>query len=178
MRSVAVIAVPTGELAMVGTPDWTDHEFALAPGGYAEYPTRFPNDVTFTIGDDPAQSWSYIHPGPDDSWAGGRAHTYTLNVDLPTVRDLRLVVFLLDTHATAPGTVVVKLNGGTATTVALPAGGSAGHASGSAVDSGDIPSQFTVALPAAQLVAGRNTITLDKATGSWLVYDAVGIYPA
>ncbi|TDV57649.1 polysaccharide lyase family protein [Actinophytocola oryzae] len=181
MTAVVVLDVPDGALATVGVPDWTDHELALAPGSYADYPTRFPNDVTFTAGvDDPAQAWSYIQPGPDDGWAGSRVHRFTLDFTLasaPTT-DLRLVVYLLDTHNTAPGTVDVALNSGAATTVTLPGGSGAGYANGSALDSGVSPSQFTVSLSAAHLKAGANTVTIDKTSGSWLVYDALGIYPA
>ncbi|MGW6278622.1 carbohydrate binding domain-containing protein [Kribbella sp. NPDC055071] len=181
MAAVVVLDVPDGVLAMVGVPDWTDHEFALAPGSYGDFAARFPNDVVFTAGvDDPAQAWPYIHPGPDDGWAGGRTHRFTLNFTLATApaADLRLVVYLLDTHNTAPGTVAIGLNGGAATTVTLPAGSGSGYANGSALDSGVSPSQFTVPLPAAGLKVGSNTVTIDKSSGSWLVYDAVGIYPA
>ncbi|MET0134620.1 MAG: polysaccharide lyase family protein [Kibdelosporangium sp.] len=179
MTAVVVVDVPDGAIATVGTPDWTDHEFALAPAGYHDFAAQFPNGIDFTAGvDDPARKWPYIHPGPDDGWAGGRKHRFSLNFTATDTRDLRLVVFLVDTHNTAPGTLDVTLNGGTATTVQLPGGSGVGYSSGSALDSGVQPSQFTVALPAAGLTAGRNTITIEKTSGSWLVYDAVGIYPA
>ncbi|GAA5193381.1 hypothetical protein GCM10023322_55270 [Rugosimonospora acidiphila] len=177
--SVVVIEVPDVAVATVGTVDWSSRELALAPDGYGDYPTRFPDDVSFTVGvDDPAQSWPYIHPGPDDGWAGGRTHTFTLNFTLPTApaHDLQLVVFLLDTHNTAPGAVAVTLGGGSPTTVTLPAGSGSGYAAPDALTSGDQPTQFTVPLPASGLSAGKNTVTLTKTIGSWMVYDAVGIY--
>jgi hypothetical protein len=176
---IAVVDVPEGEVASVGVVDWTDQGFALAPDGYSGYPGRFPGDVDFTIGlDDPAQAWPYIHPGPDDAWAGSRAHRFTLNFTLAAApaTDLQLVVFLLDTHDIAPGSVDVALNGGTPATVALPAGGGIGYGAGSAFGSADRPAQFTVRLPAARLSAGKNVITIDKNRGSWMVYDAVGVY--
>ena len=179
VSSIVVVDVPTGPVAAIGMVDWSDTELALAPDGYAQFPSRFPNDVQFTAGaDDPATAWPYIHPGPDDGWAGGRTHTFTVTLALDSVPDrgLQLVVFLLDSHNTAPGTVAVALNGGTATTVSIPAGGGTGYAAGNAFTSGDQPSQFSVPLPAAQLVAGRNTITITKTSGSWMVYDAVGVY--
>jgi hypothetical protein len=179
VSTIVVIDVPADSVATIGTVDWSDAEFALAPAGYAQYSTQFPNDVQFTLGtSDPATAWPYIHPGPDDGWAGSRVHTFTVNLSLDTVPadGLQLVVFLLDTHNTDPGTVVVALNGNAGTTVSLPAGGGAGYASGSAFDSGDQPTQFSVPLPAAQLATGPNTITISKTTGSWMVYDAVGVY--
>jgi Polysaccharide lyase family 4, domain III/Carbohydrate binding domain len=179
VSSLVVVDVPADPVATIGTVDWTDAEFALAPGGYGQYPAQFPNDVQFTVGtSDPATAWPYIHPGPDDGWAGGRVHTFTVALSLDTVPadGLQLVVFLLDTHNTAPGTVVVGLNGNAGTTVSLPVGGGSGYASGSAFGSGDQPSQFSVPLPAAQLVAGPNTVTITKSTGSWMVYDAIGVY--
>jgi hypothetical protein len=176
VSTVVVIAVPDGEIATIGTVDWSDRGLALAPDGYAGFPA---GDVHFTLGtDDPAQSWPYIHPGPDDGWAGGRAHTFTLTVPLDAVpgTDLHLVVFLLDTHNTAPGTLDVALNGGTPAGITLPAGSGTGATAGDALTSGDRPSQFTVVLPKARLIAGDNVVTLTKSSGSWLVYDAVGLY--
>jgi Polysaccharide lyase family 4, domain III/Carbohydrate binding domain len=181
VSSIVVVDVPAGPVATIGKVDWSDTEFALAPGGYAQYSAQFPNDVRFTVGtDDPATAWSYIHPGPDDGWAGSQAHTFTVTLPLPSVpnSDLQLVVFLLDTHNTDPGTVAVALNGGAAATVSLPVGGGTGYSAGDAFTSGDQPSQFSVPLPATQLVAGNNTITITKTTGSWMVYDAVGVYRA
>lgn len=177
---VVVVDVPAGAIGQVGTVDWKDTELALASGGYAQYAQSFPNDVAFTLGtDDPATAWPYIHPGPDDGWAGSRTHAFTLSLPVsgaPT--DLQLVVFLLDTHNTAPGTVAVAVNGQSPTEITLPAGGGVGYDAGDAMVSGDQPTQFAVALPAAQLHTGTNTITITKTTGSWMVYDAVGVYPA
>jgi len=181
VSSVVVVDVPADPVGTIGTVDWSDAEFALAPGGYGQYSTQFPNDVQFTVGtSDSATDWSYIHPGLDDGWAGGKVHTFTVTLSLDTVPadGLQLVVFLLDTHNTDPGTAAVALNGDTLATVTLPVGGGTGYASGSAFGSGDQPTQFSVPLPAARLVVGANTIAISKPTGSWMVYDAVGVYDA
>ncbi|MCU1526924.1 MAG: hypothetical protein JWP75_687 [Frondihabitans sp.] len=179
--TVVVIDEPAGAIATIGAVDWTDDGFALAPGGYGSYSTNFPNDVTFTVGSsDPAQAWPYIHPGPDDGWAGSRAHPFTVSFHLDAVPSagLQLVVFLLDTHNTDPGSVSIALNSGAPTSVALPAGGGSGYADGSALTSGDQPYQFAVDLPAAILATGANTIVITKTSGSWMVYDAIGIFAA
>lgn len=179
--TVAVIEEPSSLVARIGQLDWTDAGFALAPDGYANYSTSFPDDVTFTVGvSDPADAWPYIHPGPDDGWAGGREHPFAITFPLDAVPSggLQLVVFLLDTHNTAPGEVTVSVNGGSATTVSLPAGSGSGYADGSAFTSGDKPTHFAVPLPAAALSAGSNTVIITKSSGSWMVYDSVGIYHA
>ena len=46
-----------------------------APGGYAHYQ----NDGFFVAGrSDPKRDWPYVQPGPDDSWAGSRRHSFTI----------------------------------------------------------------------------------------------------
>jgi len=61
-------------LWQIGKPDHANAEFALAPGGYAQ----FKNDAFFIVGQsDPKHDWPYVQPGPADTWAGSRPHTFT-----------------------------------------------------------------------------------------------------
>ena len=169
------------KVAVVGSIDLGTGEFALSPNHFGDYPTRFPDDVDLTVGtDDPASQWSYIHPGPNDSWAGGTSHTFTLRFDLDAVpdRDLAFTAWLLDTHDSGPPTLGLSLNGGSSTTYATPRGGGDGYhwGDGQANDRNGIkPTVLDVRLPAAQLKAGENTVTITNSGGSWMVYDAVGI---
>ena len=167
------------KVALVGAIDTDAGEFALAPDGYADYPTRFSEGVDLTIGtDDPSAEWSYIQPGPSDSWAQNASRSFTLRFDgdqLPD-DDLALTGWLLDTHQSSPPTLDVALNGHPPTAVEIPPGGGGGHQwdDGSEQDSVR-PSVLDVDLPADQLEPGENTITLTSSAGSWLVYDAIGI---
>jgi hypothetical protein len=70
------------------------------------------------------------------------------------------------------------LNGGAPQTVALPSGGGDGYhwGDGKPNTAGGIqPTSFAVTLPAAELHAGTNTVTLTDSAGSWAVYDAFGV---
>ncbi|WP_345513279.1 glycoside hydrolase domain-containing protein [Streptomyces yanii] len=165
-------------IAVVGAIDMATTGFALTPNRYANYPSTFPNDVDLTVGSsDPAAAWSYIHPGPDDAWAGKRSHTFTLRFDLPQTpkNDLALTAWLVDTQQTSPPTLALSLNEQTATTIQPPAGGGDGYHWGDRNGGNISPTIIDFPLPANQLRAGKNVITITTQTGSWLVYDAIAI---
>ncbi|WP_407560860.1 glycoside hydrolase domain-containing protein [Streptomyces sp. 184] len=171
-------ATVSRKVALVGAVDLATGEFALSPARFGDYPTAFPDDVDFTIGtSDPATAWSYIHPGPNDAWAGAKPHTFTLRFDLdqaPT-GDLALTAWLIDTQESGPPTVELSLNDGPSTTVALPKGGGQGFQWEGGSDAAIRPSTLDVTLPADRLRTGRNTVTLTSTAGSWMVYDAIAI---
>ncbi|WP_406416676.1 glycoside hydrolase domain-containing protein [Streptomyces sp. NBC_00842] len=165
-------------IAVVGAIDVATAGFALTPNRYAAYPSTFPNDVDFTVGSsDPASAWSYIHPGPDDAWAGKRAHTFTLRFDLPQIpeNDLAFTAWLVDTQQTSPPKLALSLNEQTATIIQLPAGGGDGYHWGDGRGGNIRPTILDFPLPASQLRAGKNVITITTQTGSWHVYDAIAI---
>lgn len=167
------------KVALVGKIDLTTAEFALSPNHYSNYATTFPNDVDLTVGtSDPATAWSYIHPGPADSWAGSQPHTFTFRFNLSQAPqgDLTFTAWLIDTQQAGPPALALALNGGDATTVQLPAGGGDGFHWGDGSANANIrPASFDFTLPANQLRTGDNTITITTVSGSWYVYDAIGI---
>lgn len=178
------VALPTTvshPVVMVGEVDGSTHEFALAPADYAKYSATFPNDVDFTAGvDDPATKWSYIQPGPRDDWAGAKDHPFTFRFNLPEApkQDLTFTARLLDTQNAYQPVVRVGLNGADGGPITLPVGGGDGYHWGDGKPNqygGISPTQFDVTLPAAQLKAGENVVKIDHPSGSWLVYDALGI---
>ena len=66
---------PPNLLWQIGQPDGDASEFALAPGNWRD----FKKDALFLVGQsDPKVDWPYVHPGPDDDWAGRRRHTFTI----------------------------------------------------------------------------------------------------
>ncbi|MCW3844583.1 polysaccharide lyase family protein, partial [Micromonospora yasonensis] len=167
-------AVVSKPVAVVGKADASTREFALSPDRYSAYPTTFPNDINFTAGvSDPATTWSYIQPGPADTWAGGKPHTFRLTFNLPEApsADLTFTAWLYDSHDAAPPMLQVGLNATTVGTVQTPAGAGRGHRWADGIK----PSTVNVALPAANLKAGDNTITITTSSGSWMVYDGLGV---
>lgn len=170
-------------VALVGRPDGSALELALAPDGYANYSERFPGDVDVTAdGGDASRGWSYIQPGPADAFAGRRDHPFTLRFDLRRRPrdDLKLVLWRLDSPSAqyGPGSLRVDLNGAEVTTFDLPPGGTDGYhwGAGSFQFAGIRPRSFEVALPRGALRRGENAVTLRRPSGSWLVYDAVGVF--
>ena len=168
----ATTARAADEVWRIGKSDRNYREFAIA-GNYAAFPTRFPNDVRYRIGtDDPAQAWPFIQPGPDDAWAGGRAHTFTIEFSLAAAPKgaFRLVIELLNAHYASPPVVQIDINGRLTLRMRTPAGATDASLSDPAVNH-----PCTLALPfsAADLQAGDNRITLTTVSGSWMLYDAV-----
>ncbi len=168
-------------VAQVGAFDHRGLEFALSPNLSARYPAAFPQDVDFRHGtSDAARDWCYLHPGPADSWAGRREHTFTLRFDLPAApeRDLGFALWLIDAHATAAGTAELAVGGRAVTTLEFRGGATRGSLEGDATRPGSVlkPSYYELPLAADLFAAGENVLTLRKTSGSWIAYDALGVF--
>ena len=92
-------------LWQIGKPDNDDREFVLAPNHY----DQFRDDGYFVVGkSDPLHDRPYVHPGPADGWAGGRADTFTIVFGLlraPQVGECQLQLDLVDTQKGVPPTL-------------------------------------------------------------------------
>lgn len=179
--STASVAVTGEPVATIGAFDHKGLELALSPDGYADFTTTFPDGPDFTYGvDDPSTDWPYIHPGPADRWADSKTWRATFRFGLDAVPDVPvwLSMWLIDTHATIPGTAVLGLGGSEITTVEFEGGATRGSLEGDATrpSSPLVPSYVEVELPRERLSAGENVLTIDKVDGSWHAYDALGIF--
>jgi len=156
----------------IGKADRSNAEFALAPGGYAQ----FQNDGFFVVGSsDPKRDWPYVHPGPVDSWAGSRPHTFIVLFGLkalPAAGDCRLEFRLIDAQGISPPTVRVEVNG-PAFTHALPVG--AGDASVHGQPDKGREHRFTLPFPSSLLKAGDNEVRITTLKGSWMLYDGLAM---
>ncbi|MFC5748550.1 polysaccharide lyase family protein [Actinomadura rugatobispora] len=180
-HSAESVTVSGKPVATVGSFDHKTLELALAPAGYAQYRTRFPNGVDYTYGtSSPGTDWSYIQPGPSDSWAGNKASRTTFRFPLESVptAETWLAIWLVDTHASIPGTIQLALNGTPVREVKLENGGTRGSLEGDAtLPSTPLkPSYVELALPLSALKAGENVLTIDKQIGSWHAFDALGVF--
>lgn len=175
-RSVTVTGRP---IAAVGCFDGVSTEFALARFGYVRYQSTFPADVDFRHGqDDAAQDWSWLQPGPEDAWAGRRTHRFRLRFDLDAQpsADLDLALWLTDRHPTHAGAAGVNVNGfrcdpllfAEDSDVSPPGSEVPGHGAG--------PAYFERPLPARLFRVGENVLEIVKDQGSWIAYDAVGLF--
>jgi len=159
-------------LWQIGVPDGDDREFALAPGGYADYQA----DGFFIVGQsNPKQDWPYVHPGTTDPWAGSDVHPFIIafGLDTPPTAGGKLVVALVDTHSTHPPRLVLKVNG-TPFSHEVPAG--AGDDSVFGHPEKGKPYRFEIAVAANLLKAGVNTIEITAEDGSWVLYDCLALY--
>jgi hypothetical protein len=156
----------------IGKPDQDNRDLALAPGDYR----KFQGDGFFVVGrSDPKRDWPYVHPGPDDTWAGTRPHIFAIVFALrtaPAGGNCALLVALVDTHRGAPPALDIDINGNDFRQK-LPPG--AGDASISGRPERGAPYRFNVEFPSSILRAGQNEIRIRTASGSWILYDSIGL---
>ena len=165
----------------IGKPDGSNDEFALAPGGYAQYQS----DAFFIVGQSNAKrDWPYVQPGPADRWAGSRPHSFIAVFGAnksSAAGTCKLKFDLLDTQHQLPPKLSITVNGHPFERQ-LPAGASDDSVNGE--PSHGQPCHLEVEFPATLLKPGDNELAITTVTGSWLLYDSVtlegpaGITPA
>ncbi|WP_018157182.1 polysaccharide lyase family protein [Demetria terragena] len=177
------VTVTGRAVATVGSFDGVSSELALAGRAYVRYQSTFPRDVDFHHGrDEAATQWSWLHPGPEDAWAGRRTHSFRLHFDLagPPRSDFDFAVWLTDRHPSRAGAASVWINDILCDPVIF-AGPFDADLSGPELQSdlpgrGSGPAYFERPLPHSLLRAGENCLEIVKDQGSWIAYDAVGIF--
>ncbi len=166
------LEAPVKILWEIGKPDNDDHEFALAPNRY----TEFRDDGFFAVGrSDPARDWPYVQPGPADAWAGSRRHTFTILFGLkqkPLLGDCLLHFDLLDTQGQVPPALTVAVNG-RGLNYRMPRG--AGDDSIFGQPAKGREHKFDFMFPAEVMREGANEITITTLSGSWILYDWIGL---
>ncbi|MBC3987721.1 hypothetical protein H8N00_02115 [Streptomyces sp. AC563] len=184
VSAVSARSVAAGRaVARVGDFDHKGLEFALSPDQSARYRTAFPTGVDYRYGTStPGRDWSYLHPGPSDAWGGRKEHTFALRFDLAAAPkdDLACALWLIDAHATAAGAAEVTLNGRPVRTLQFQGGATRGSLEGDATRVGSAlkPSYYEFPLAADLFAAGENVLRLRKTSGSWIAYDALGVFAA
>ncbi|HEV3137182.1 MAG TPA: GH92 family glycosyl hydrolase, partial [Pirellulales bacterium] len=162
----------------IGSPDDSYAEFALVNSRNAdwEYPWDWSRDVLFAVGNNDAKrDWPFIHPGPQDNWAGQKQHKFAVQFGLTSVAtsgDCQLEVRLIDTHSQAPPQLRIAVNGKTFEQ-SLPRGGG----DESAIDHPEQGKRhrFAIAFPVSDLQAGNNEISITTLSGSWMLYDSLAL---
>jgi len=172
-------------LWQIGTADNDTAELALGRSGHGLYSTRFPHDALFVVGQSsPKQDWPYIQPGPADTWAGSKSHTFTIVFGIKASQftgECEFVIDFVDTHSAKPPRMQININD-LSFVRDLPSG--AGDASAHGEPEKGREHQLHIRFPATGLKTGNNTITIASLSGSWVLYDhvalatPVGIEPA
>jgi hypothetical protein len=170
---LATLHAADGQLLwQIGKSDHENAEFALAPRGYAQ----FKNDAFFVVGESDARlDWPYVQPGPSDSWAGGRAHVFTILFGVkppPSAGTCKLLFDLLDTQSQSPPKLRIDVNG-RSFELQMPAG--AGDASVKGEPARGKPYRFAVEFPVSLLKDGNNQVDIENVAGSWVLYDGVAL---
>ena len=173
LLSVQAYAQPPGHrfLWQIGKPDNSISEFAGAP----DQGDKFEKDAVFIVGASKERTdWPYAHPGPDDAWAGNRQHSFSILFGikgLPSTDSCHLRIKLADTHESAREKISIRVNGHEFTKT-LPRGSGKGIY-------GDLSQgkkiEFTIDFPSTLLNRGDNDITITSLTGSWFIYDWLGL---
>jgi predicted alpha-1,2-mannosidase len=175
LSCASVNAADTKPLWQIGLPDDSYTEFALADSRNADwkYPWDWSRDVVFTVGQSDAKhDWPFIHPGPQDNWAGQKQHKFTILFGLKGVPEgsCGLTLRLIDTHSQAPPRLQIAVNGKNYE-FSLDRGGG----DESAIDRPQLGRRQRIAMeiPIRDLRAGNNDISITTLSGSWILYDWV-----
>ncbi|HEY3319544.1 MAG TPA: polysaccharide lyase family protein [Planctomycetota bacterium] len=155
----------------IGTPDGSCMEFGLVQQQWPKYAKHYPQPIVFTVGKSKLQDWPYIHPSSHDGWAGGKAHTFTINFDVKDVPAKSTFLILGVLAIWEPSQITISANGKQIASQRLPAGGQVGLSSNPDAIADCIPLVFE--LPAGSLKAGDNSLAISLNDGSWVIYDYV-----
>jgi predicted alpha-1,2-mannosidase len=178
LTCAATCAAEGKQIWKIGSPDGKYAEFALAGTGGTdwEYPWDWTHKVVYTVGQSDAKlNWPFIHPGPDDHWAGTAQHSFTILFGLKRVADEgdgHLEVRLVDTHSVSPPRLRIAVNGKNFEE-SLPKGGGDETAFGHP-EHGK-PHRFDIKFPIDLLRAGNNQIVITTLSGSWMLYDSLAL---
>ncbi len=159
-------------LWQIGKPDQDDREFALAANDYR----RYQEDGLFVVGQSDSRiDWPYVQPGPGDDFGGRRSHTFSIwfGVKNPvSAGSCKLKFRLLDRARVNPPRLRVEINGRGYEEI-LPPG--AGDLSINGRPEQGYPYLFEIPFKADRLQAGDNVIRITTVSGSWLLYDWIGL---
>jgi len=158
----------------IGAVDGQYGEFAIA-GDFPQYPARFPDDVTVDLAaGEAASTVPYVLPGPQDGWAGGRAHSLTIRFPLERVPagEGHFLAALIGSQGQYGQRQRVDINGEAATIVFPPKGTSDGVLSDPAQAR---PDWRGITFSTELLKPGENTIRLTSVGGSWALLDGISL---
>ena len=156
----------------IGWLEGSAMEFGLTRERWRQYKRIYPKPIVFRVGKSRARDWPYIHPGPQDGWAGKRVHTFTIHFRLKggVSKPCFLHLALADAHRDSPPLVTVGANGREVSSQRAP--------KGVGVINNDLrtwgkPATLTFQIPSESLQQGENTTTVRLDDGSWIVYDFI-----
>ncbi|MCQ2393153.1 MAG: GH92 family glycosyl hydrolase [Kiritimatiellae bacterium] len=189
LMTFALAALAAGASAevvwQIGTKDGTGNEFALAPGGYADFLKQDFGweDKWFLVGtSNPKVDFPYVLPGIKDKWAGSghpagdRAQQVNILFDLAskgtTAGEWKLVIDFACVHSREPPVLKVRVNGKSHKfKLAKGIGGD------ETISKGDFskakPVELAIPLAADEIRAGANEVMVTSIENSWAIFDDI-----
>jgi len=158
----------------IGEFDNSPNEFALAPSGAREFAERFPDGVTYIVGESTPSQFPFIHPSEADiAWGGKPVQPFRIlfKMDERPKGDYALLISLFDQHERIPSTMQIELNGKGLPSQRIPLGSGRafyGPCEGS-------PHLIIVPIRGDQLRQGENELVITLHDGSWVAYDALAL---
>jgi len=158
----------------IGEFDNSPNEFALAPSGAREFVERFPDGVTYIVGESTPSQFPFIHPSEADiAWGGKPVQPFRIlfKMDERPKGDYALLISLFDQHERIPSTMQIELNGKGLPSQRIPLGSGRafyGPCEGS-------PHLIIVPIRGDQLRQGENELVITLHDGSWVAYDALAL---
>jgi len=164
----------------IGEADDSSAEFAMAPGDYEKFIDKDFGweDKYFLIGNsDEKEDWSYVIPGPTDTWggtwgtSGWRSHTLNILFDirkLPKKGDWKFVVDIQDINSEDAPIFKITVNG-KSWKYELPLGSGNNTLAGESTNG----MEYIIEIPIPEniLNSGGNKITMTTLQGSWILFD-------
>lgn len=182
LQAVSFNAFPANSrLFEIGKRDGSSSEFALYPDRYKNYLADFGGESVYYVGySSPEKHWSYVQPGPLDSWAGGGywagyypRHFPALYFQLDkTVKqgECHFILYFAGAKKSQETIIRVEINGhrfeksitGEDNDDILKGKTKAG-----------ISKEVLVSFPVNWLQKGMNRIQLSVVKGHWVLFDAI-----
>ncbi|MCL2117198.1 MAG: polysaccharide lyase family protein [Planctomycetaceae bacterium] len=169
-----VMPLSAAEIWRLGVDDNSNLEF-LDVRDYNNYVKKVPGEPNFVIGQNhPKSDWPSVHPGPADTWAGSKSHTFTIAFDMPEINPDVVYELVLDgtAHYGQPPVFEIDLNGAKQMLETH-----ANCTSDQAIAAGKGESfPYKAAFLSVVLKAKDNRLTITSKRGSWFLYDCIGLY--
>lgn len=161
----------------LGKDDQDYSEFALSRD-YASFLKRFAQDPVVAMdGSEPARQWPWIHPGPEDAWAGNRPHAFTLTFDWPTAQEAEVLEVIIDTvaaHYGSPPRLTVDLNGNSQE---IQTRATCRNDNVLKNPKEGQPARYRAVFLAEDAKTLGNRLVITNVEGSWLLYDCIRLQP-
>lgn len=172
--------LPADTLWLIGTPDASGRGFGCAANGYANFLKEFPDGrVNFEVGKSEPHQWPFLHPAQRDRFSGQKAFTFNIRFNVDTARaetlkatPLYLVIGIFDAHPSEHSDIHVTANDTALPVQKAPPG--SGQMVFRPATRGQIQTIY-FDIPAGNVKAGENLITIRLENESWILYDYLAL---